>query len=434
MPNVTFTLRTFGLEMTRSLRANVVFTPSRSAAIGPDGIRIRREVVPFSAIDSVTGVGVARLAQTTLLRPATHYIVSIEWLDGPADGWGEINWPLHVPAAGGDLGDLIRLPAPSAAAVVTQDTPPNDLVAVGGLWVDTSSSPLVLRKRAVVDGIPTWIEVGDLVGLTVEQPIVTHGTDANAARPNVTGRVIWVGEVVPVALRDGDILMRGSAMPWSPHRMPGLHVWHDPRAITVASGATVQTFPDVSGSGRHLQRAEGEGSMTLDTSGPTPFVRTAGAAIYRTASFPAISGPVTVVANIRVTNTSSTGYIIGGSTSSSASGFGIYRSSAAWGARRGVAAPPIASTSGATGDLVAAVLVADGTNSRLYIEGTLVASGALSTESLSRWAIGARYEGSSMSQVAGSGSMVGDHAVAGYAMPVAEVAQATAWLQSRRVA
>ncbi|VXB32444.1 hypothetical protein [Pseudoclavibacter sp. 8L] len=110
MPNVPFTLKTFGLETTRGLRAQVVFTPSTPGAIGPDGMLIRRVVVPWSAIDQITGIGVAVLAATTSLRPKTHYIVSVEWLDGVPSGWAEIAWPVRVPPGGGTLSELIELP------------------------------------------------------------------------------------------------------------------------------------------------------------------------------------------------------------------------------------------------------------------------------------------------------------------------------------
>ena len=147
MPNVSFRLRTFGLDLTRDIRANVIFTPSRRGAIGPDGILVSRVVVPFSEINPTTGVGVAVLAQTTLLRPETHFNVSIEWLDAAPSGWAEINWPIRVPATGGNLRDLMDIPAPSNAFAIARSDP-GIRVGIGGAWIDDSVSPPILKTRA----------------------------------------------------------------------------------------------------------------------------------------------------------------------------------------------------------------------------------------------------------------------------------------------
>ena len=139
MPNVSFRLRTFGLDLTRDIRANVIFTPSRRGAIGPDGILVSRVVVPFSEINPTTGVGVAVLAQTTLLRPETHFIVSIEWVDAAPSGWAEINWPLRVHAGGGNLADLLQLAPPAGSFMLGHGAPPPGVPPAGTFYVDLAT-------------------------------------------------------------------------------------------------------------------------------------------------------------------------------------------------------------------------------------------------------------------------------------------------------
>ncbi|WP_394254696.1 hypothetical protein [Pseudoclavibacter helvolus] len=134
MPEVTFQLRTFGLEATRDLLANVVFTPSRDGAIGLDGMLVRRVLVPFSSIDAITGRGQVTLARTVGLKPPTHYDVSVEWLDPALEGWASISVPIHVPASGGDLSDLVDFPSTGEEWWVAPESPPiNDS---SFLWLD----------------------------------------------------------------------------------------------------------------------------------------------------------------------------------------------------------------------------------------------------------------------------------------------------------
>ena len=132
MPDVRFRLLTFGLDTTRDLYASVVFTPSVRGAIGPGGLHVGRVVVPFGEIDPTTGIGVARLAETTLLRPECHFIVSVEWAESAPQGWAEINWPIHVPLAGGWLEDLLPVPPSPVHTWTSLNPPPPGFV---GFWL-----------------------------------------------------------------------------------------------------------------------------------------------------------------------------------------------------------------------------------------------------------------------------------------------------------
>ncbi|MFB9286453.1 hypothetical protein, partial [Pseudoclavibacter helvolus] len=135
MPNVTFTLKTFGLSPTRDIRANVIFTPSRQGAIGPDGVLVRRVVVPWNEIDPVTGKGTANLANTTDLRPPCHFIMSIDWIDGSPQGWAEIQYPLHVNALGGDVSELLDMPLSPANVRVQLEHPRLSDPTYRGWWL-----------------------------------------------------------------------------------------------------------------------------------------------------------------------------------------------------------------------------------------------------------------------------------------------------------
>lgn len=139
MPDVPFTLKTFGLDITRPLRCNVIFTPSVSAAVGPDGLLIGRVVVPWSEIDTTTGVGVARLASTTQLQPACHYWISFEWLDTAPSGFAEIQWPLHVPPSGGTLAELLKLAPPAGSYMFGHGPPPPGVPPRGVFYVDLAT-------------------------------------------------------------------------------------------------------------------------------------------------------------------------------------------------------------------------------------------------------------------------------------------------------
>ena len=115
MADVPFTLKTFGLDVTSGLRAQVAFEPSRQLASGPDGLLVRRVVVPWDEINPTTGVGVADLAPTTRLTPRTFYRVRVELLnpdDGSVSAWATLDAELHVPPEGGSLADLLDAPPP----------------------------------------------------------------------------------------------------------------------------------------------------------------------------------------------------------------------------------------------------------------------------------------------------------------------------------
>ena len=143
MPDVRFGLHTFGLDVTVGRRVDVIFTPSRRVAVSPGGgLHVGSVRVPWSLINAVTGRGVATLARTTDMQPSTHYIVSLEWPEGPPEGWAELHLPIQVPLSGGELSDLVSIP-------------PSDRSS-GMWWVSSSSSPPV--------DDPTFLWLDDVTG------------------------------------------------------------------------------------------------------------------------------------------------------------------------------------------------------------------------------------------------------------------------------
>lgn len=110
MARVDFNLKTFGLDPTRPKFARMVFSPVPRAAIGRDGVRIGQVIVPYEAINELTGDGFAELQPTIGLSPDTFYRLSIEWSEDSPEGWVELNAEIRVPAVGGNLWDMIDLP------------------------------------------------------------------------------------------------------------------------------------------------------------------------------------------------------------------------------------------------------------------------------------------------------------------------------------
>ncbi|MBF4549228.1 hypothetical protein [Pseudoclavibacter sp. VKM Ac-2888] len=150
MPVINGRVRDFGLGDLTSHRLRLIFSPSNSAAMGPDGTLVLGPVVVENDdINPTTGGFQVELARTTLLRPATHFTLRAEWFSKTSDrleGYAVIDWPLHVPAAGGALSTLLDIPGPlNATAYSAVD--PGALVAVGGVWVNTGVTPARIRRR-----------------------------------------------------------------------------------------------------------------------------------------------------------------------------------------------------------------------------------------------------------------------------------------------
>jgi hypothetical protein len=103
--------------------------------------------------------------------------------------------------------------------------------------------------------------------------VVNHGSLANTPRPNITGQVLWLGEVAPTNRIAGDMYYSVSPepVPWSPKGL-SLLAWHDAQDLTYgADGAVVSSILDKSGGGRHLSIKGGAGSVTLTAKGMNGF-------------------------------------------------------------------------------------------------------------------------------------------------------------------
>ncbi|PPF38332.1 sialate O-acetylesterase [Pseudoclavibacter sp. AY1H1] len=163
MPIVSGQVRDFGLADLTSHRLRLIFSPSNSAAMGPDGTLVLGPVVVENdQINPTTGGFQVELARTTLLRPATFFTLRAEWFSKTSDrleGVAVIDWPLRVPAAGGALSTLLNMPGPvSATAFSAVD--PGALVAVGGVWVDTGVTPRTNQEAKSMSEV-VWEDLGE---------------------------------------------------------------------------------------------------------------------------------------------------------------------------------------------------------------------------------------------------------------------------------
>lgn len=122
MPSVSGWLRDFGLDALLPSSPILLFCPS-----GP-GITSDGSVLSSTPIKATLGAGgnfVVSLASNDDVTPETWYTLRIAHFDA----WGNYQhmdfpeWKIHVPAAGGNIGDLIQGPW-YPASIWVGDTPP----------------------------------------------------------------------------------------------------------------------------------------------------------------------------------------------------------------------------------------------------------------------------------------------------------------------
>lgn len=136
MAVVTGTLTDFGLDPIAGLYPEIEFRPS-SPAVGSGGKLMATKPLRFTP--TVAGAFTAFLQPTDDLLPVgVHYKMSVRWLDAEKNFVKADNpdWKLFVPAAGGAIADLIRLPFGPALSITSPVAPP--------LWVGFGASWLQL--------------------------------------------------------------------------------------------------------------------------------------------------------------------------------------------------------------------------------------------------------------------------------------------------
>ena len=135
MPTITGTLADFGLDNLDAYEPIIVFTPSGPATT-PDGFLLAAR--PITAIPNSEGYFALSLVSGESTIPATHYKVTIEWLDAPASFIGKDfpEWKLYVPAGGGAIGDIGWAPSNPALAYFGTEPPPGSTFTDGTWWLD----------------------------------------------------------------------------------------------------------------------------------------------------------------------------------------------------------------------------------------------------------------------------------------------------------
>lgn len=142
MAAVTGTLKTFGLESLAGKQPVIVFEANKAATASGGELFVTDPVRVTPASD---GSFSARLQQTeNLITPDVHYRMWIEYLDA-ANNYVRVDnpdWQLRVPAAGGTLGDLLKLPKINSALVITSPTPPPVWLGLGAMWLQADPNDI----------------------------------------------------------------------------------------------------------------------------------------------------------------------------------------------------------------------------------------------------------------------------------------------------
>lgn len=134
MPLVTGNIRTWQLEPFSTDELLLVrFIPSAAASVGSTVLPMREESVWPAADGSVS----VNLAQTTNTRNDVYFRIVLEWFerDRLNDKWitrgrSEIAGELRVPAAGGDLADLLSVKPRPGSTLYGLGAPPSSLRGV----------------------------------------------------------------------------------------------------------------------------------------------------------------------------------------------------------------------------------------------------------------------------------------------------------------
>lgn len=129
MPKVIGRLTDFGLDAMVGQDPRLVFRHSTPGVSGASVLASRPVIVQTEG----NGVFEVELVDSSRVSPAGWYQVTLEWRDDETRQRRQDVLPfrLYVPAAGGQIGDLLRVPS-NPAMVWTGPTPPPN--PSPGLW------------------------------------------------------------------------------------------------------------------------------------------------------------------------------------------------------------------------------------------------------------------------------------------------------------
>lgn len=142
MAKVTGKLTDFGLSVMPGSDPRISFqfrtTESLTSGVAGTSVLANRPVVVSSQSN---GYFEADLTPTDRISPAGFYVVTVGWRDELRRPQREVMpWRLYVPAAGGVLADLLRVPA-NPSLVFTGPTPPAN-PSPGSWWLNPGSGEL----------------------------------------------------------------------------------------------------------------------------------------------------------------------------------------------------------------------------------------------------------------------------------------------------
>lgn len=136
MPVVTGKLTDFGLDPMLDNKPRVVFTYTNPAGRPQSGIAKTSILAshPVIADPAYNGYFEAELMDTASISPAGYYTVTLEWRDDETRVYRRDTLPgeLYVPAAGGILADLLRIPVNPALVWSGEEEPANP--SPGSWW------------------------------------------------------------------------------------------------------------------------------------------------------------------------------------------------------------------------------------------------------------------------------------------------------------
>lgn len=137
MPIVTGKLTDFGLDAMRENMPRVIFTYTNPAGRPQPGIAKSAVLAshPVIANPAYNGYFEAELVDSSTISPAGYYTVSLEWRDDATRVYRREDLPgkLYVPAAGGILADLLRIPSNPALVWQGAEQPGNP--SPGSWWL-----------------------------------------------------------------------------------------------------------------------------------------------------------------------------------------------------------------------------------------------------------------------------------------------------------
>lgn len=136
MPLVTGSARMFSQSaFPESREFELVFTPSGPAS----GVQATYWGPPITVKPAADATFSVNLVSTENLVPDTWFEPSARWLDGSGNfvGVNFPGWKIRVPGNGGDIRELMQIPADSTM-IWFGNRPPEDRKRYAG-WVDTST-------------------------------------------------------------------------------------------------------------------------------------------------------------------------------------------------------------------------------------------------------------------------------------------------------